>query len=251
MVLKTEMDNISIIGGTFGDAGSSNPRYDKYDRFARERVVNKLLPLGKGNTLLDIGCSTGAWYDFFVQRGWGKLVGADISPDRLKLAEKRGYDTVCVRGQSLPFETWAFGTIVCMDVLVHILQEQDRARLFAEVFRVLQPNGIFIFSLTSRKAYVFEQGIYSMLRTLRTWVTGKPAIRGAVGGHCVFLDVEDIRPYLGEFTESNKVEVRGCQFICPSLLARFPLILKILDWLLGSSFLKEYGRVIYVEVRKE
>jgi ubiquinone/menaquinone biosynthesis C-methylase UbiE len=259
---KTEMDYIDIIGGTFEDSGPrSNQKYNRYDKRARERVISKLLPREGRGVLLDLGCSIGAWRDFFVRKGYKKIVGVDISPERLSLAAKRGYTAVCARGETLPFKDCSFSTIVSIDMLVHVLRERDRAKVFAEVFRVLQPNGIFIFSISSRKEFALQQMVDFPVNTLLTWVLRtflrksvkmptKTSTKNAIVEYCVFLNIGDIESYLAESWKSYYSEARSCQFIYPSFLVNFPPILSILDFLLGGSFCKEYGKVIFVKVRK-
>lgn len=258
---KTEMDYIDIIGGTFENSGpNANQKYNRYDKRARERLVSKLLPREGRGLLLDLGCSIGAWRDFFMRKGYRKIVGVDISPERLSLAAKRGYATVCSPGESLPFKDCSFSTIVCIDMLVHVLRERDRVKVFSECFRILKPNGIFIFSIASRKGFVLQQKVDFPINALLTWVARtflrrsvkrptKTSTRNGIVDYCAFLNIGDIKSYLAELCKSYQIEVRSCQFMYPSLLGNFPWILSISDFLFGGSFCKEYGKVIFVKVR--
>lgn len=49
----------------------------------------------------------------------------------------------CADATAMPFPDSSFSTAVCFTVLHHLPSPQLQDRLFAEVFRVLQPGGIF------------------------------------------------------------------------------------------------------------
>jgi ubiquinone/menaquinone biosynthesis C-methylase UbiE len=105
-----------------------------------------------GCTLLDIGCGLGAIDELLVlQYHAASVVGIDVDPSLLAGMKTRIENAhlsdrirgVQVLGGSLPFPDASFDVVFSKDSLVQI---PDKARIFAEVLRVLRPGGRFIAS---------------------------------------------------------------------------------------------------------
>jgi ubiquinone/menaquinone biosynthesis C-methylase UbiE len=99
-------------------------------------------PLG---TMAEICCGTGAAVKLFSGR-YDQVVGVDISAAMLERAaqENAAERATFIQGDAtrLPLSEGAFDTVVMLGGIHHI---NDRGRLFAEVARILKPNGRFIF----------------------------------------------------------------------------------------------------------
>jgi len=106
------------------------------------RVV-KLTPAG-GRTL-DLGCGTGDLLERLLRRKSTALAaGVDLSRGMLKVARSRlGPRALLVRGdgERLPFRDGTFDAVVSAFVMRNV---GDRARVYAEVARVLKPGGAFV-----------------------------------------------------------------------------------------------------------
>jgi len=105
-----------------------------------------------GKTVLDLGA--GAGVDAFVARRLvgeeGRVYGVDMTPDMVAKAranaEKLGYRNVEFRLgeiEHLPFERDSIDVVISNCVLNLV---PDKARAFAEIFRVLRPGGHFCVS---------------------------------------------------------------------------------------------------------
>jgi cyclopropane-fatty-acyl-phospholipid synthase len=105
-----------------------------------------------GETVLDLG--TGAGIDAFVARRLvgadGQVYGVDMTPDMVAKAranaEKLGYRNVEFRLgeiERLPFERGSIDLVISNCVLNLV---PDKARAFAEIFRVLRPGARFCVS---------------------------------------------------------------------------------------------------------
>ena len=237
-----EVENIDIIGGTFEDSGpGSDPCYNRYDKRSRERVVDLLLVNVPCPTiLLDLGCSIGAWAAYFMQhKGVPRVIGVDISHDRLKTAKQRFYETVCADGVNLPLETESVDAVVCIDVLVHILQEERRQALLEEVYRVLKPEGMCLFSVASKRGFLARGAGPSVVR-----------------GHCVLVTLDHI---VGQARNAGLQidEVRGLQYleslfplsVLPKCI-RYELLYPLLDTVLDNTRFKQFGRVLFIRAFK-
>ncbi len=97
--------------------------------------------------ILDLGCGNGDIGDLALRSHW-PAIGLDLLPSEIRAAIAReAYAGATVGdGTTLPFPDSSFATVVSICVMEHI--PNDRA-VVAEVARVLQPSGRFIFTTPS------------------------------------------------------------------------------------------------------
>lgn len=106
------------------------------------------LGLRPGLRLLDIGCGLGGASRYFAQERDCEVVGIDLTREYVEVAESLARlvglaARVSYRQGSaleLPFGAGAFDGATLLHVGMNI---EDKARLFAEVHRVLKPSGFF------------------------------------------------------------------------------------------------------------
>jgi len=155
MEKETEYDHIEEIGGSVLDWNSKTEKIlAGYYHKSEIKTVKELLKSHKFSQIVDLGCGEGAWGYFYKEIGFKKLVGIDISEERLKIAKKNGFDeTYCCNGYEMPFEDSSVECIISNNVFVHVLQDEDKIRIFKEIKRVLMKDGVFIFNFPSAKAY--------------------------------------------------------------------------------------------------
>lgn len=103
----------------------------------------------RGKKVLDLGCGSGGITVALVERhGAAAVTGFDVEAPVIERAraraEARGLSQclafVQARPGPLPFGDQAFDVVFSKDALVHI---PDKQCVFAEIFRVLKPGGIF------------------------------------------------------------------------------------------------------------
>lgn len=115
-----------------------------------------LIPYKQSGTLLDLGCSSGAFLTFMGSESW-KLFGIEMSAEGARRAEARSGAQVFV-GDVLdaPFPDESFDVITCFDVLEHLYEPR---RAMARVAHWLKPGGIFyvqVPNIDSAEACVFR-----------------------------------------------------------------------------------------------
>jgi SAM-dependent methyltransferase len=115
-----------------------------YDRPA----VISLLPPVAGQRVLDAGCGPGVYSEWLIERG-AEVVGIDVSPKMVQLAERRLQGRARILeadlGQPLDFlESASFDLIVSALALDYV---KDWAVVFAEFFRLLRTPGYLVFSV--------------------------------------------------------------------------------------------------------
>jgi SAM-dependent methyltransferase len=101
--------------------------------------------VGQGRRILDLGCRDGTLTATFGEGNY--LVGADIDSGSLSLGLKSGRLQKAVQlnaGSGLPFESEAFDTMVCGEVLEHLPFPDTRLE---EAGRILPPGGLFVGSV--------------------------------------------------------------------------------------------------------
>ncbi|MFX1563194.1 MAG: class I SAM-dependent DNA methyltransferase [Promethearchaeota archaeon] len=107
-----------------------------------------LLPSVKGKQVLDAGCGPGSYSEWLVLKG-AFVLALDVSPKMVQLAKQRLGSLVEVRQADLSkplifLKDESFDIVLCPLVLDYI---RDWNSIFTEFFRVLQNEGLFIFSV--------------------------------------------------------------------------------------------------------
>ncbi|HSC33025.1 MAG TPA: class I SAM-dependent methyltransferase [Gemmatimonadaceae bacterium] len=99
--------------------------------------------------VLEVGCGSGHWLRELVQ--WGvqpaHLIGIDLIIDRLRDARARCASDVRLAAASaaaLPFASGTFDIVLQSTVLTSVLDATVRARIAAEMTRVLRSDGVVL-----------------------------------------------------------------------------------------------------------
>ena len=123
---------------------------DTYDAVAdfQRRVgqqLFELLPHEQVKTVLDLGCGTGFFYSQLVQKySEASVIGLDLAEGMLKhCANHHQGKWLCADAETIPL---ADNSIDIIYSSLAIQWCENTEALFAEVFRVLKPEGRFIFS---------------------------------------------------------------------------------------------------------
>ena len=174
--MDTEYDNIDIIGTTHEIHHNETDRlmnnyYHKQEVSTVKSLLSKATNL-KYDKVVDLGCSIGTWYSDYKKFGFKKIIGIDISKERAMMAKERGYDEIHIcNAYELPFEDKSIGCIISNDVLVHVLQDSDKLKIFKEVKRVLTDDGIFIFNITNAGGFGFSEDTTVKYCRMSRWQT--------------------------------------------------------------------------------
>ncbi|MBE3070032.1 MAG: class I SAM-dependent methyltransferase, partial [Planctomycetes bacterium] len=124
------------------------------------RLAGWFAPHAGAGAVLDVGCA----YGFLLARfdDGRPLYGCDVSEWAIRQAEARlprGRFQVIGAADPLPYEDGRFDSVLCTDVLEHLVPARQDAML-AEVARVLAPGGRFFMTTPN-------------LGLLRRWVYGR------------------------------------------------------------------------------
>ena len=148
--------------------------------------------------LLDVGCGTGEKAFLWAVDGW-EVSGFDISTWCIaKAAKHKREESHLIKGSvdytqadivdHWPYADNAFMSLVCTDVLEHIIG-YDSQHFFSEVWRVVVPGGRVLIVVPHGKAYWEERHIRTF-EANQVWVIGSRKLRDH------HVEVRDDRLYL-------------------------------------------------------
>ncbi len=240
--MPSEYDYIEQIGTTYETSDKSHVR--KLNNYFHQQQVLTVFDLIKKmqpndyNRVIDLGCSDGGWLDDFKFMKFGNVIGIDISSDRVEKAKKRGYsETYATNAYDLPFDSDSESTIICNGMIVHVINDSDRLKIFREVKRVLKKNGIFIFNFANARA-----------RGLKTNSTKE---------YCRFNTIELMTQLVNDSGLSIE-HIRPCYYIYPRMGANrniasisTKILFPITNYILKKFNDINHSEVIYLGVRKK
>lgn len=100
----------------------------------------------KDKTILDFGCGSGRWVEFFCNLG-AKYIGVDISEEMIELSKSRYPDNsfITLKDHKIPLETDSCDFVFSIAVIHHNRPAQQEEML-GEIARILKPGGyLFLF----------------------------------------------------------------------------------------------------------
>ena len=118
---------------------------------ARADFLTRLRAEGK-RTLLEIGAGPGHFSAYFRDAGLD-VVCTDLSPAMVRLARAKGLDARVMDFRHLDFSDASFDAVFALNCLLHV-PAAALPDVLAEVWRVLQPNGLFYYGVYG--GYAFE-----------------------------------------------------------------------------------------------
>jgi len=143
--------------------------------------------------------------------------------------------------------------VVNQEVLVHVLQEEDRKAMIAETKRVLKPGGIYICSICSavaqhRRALINRVTGYNLLSRLKHRLAGRQGREDFqdVMEFQSYWDTKEVRRCL-QSIELTVLESVGHTFFFGDMSANFPVVQRALDVSLGRKF-SDAATVVFLQV---
>lgn len=114
--------------------------------------------------MLDLGCGAGRIAFGLWELGFRRVTGVDFAPEMVerarRLAEAKGcaIPFACGDATSLELESGDFdGVIFGFNGLMQIPRRERRRRAITEVFRVVRPGGLFVFTTHDRANRRFRE----------------------------------------------------------------------------------------------
>jgi ubiquinone/menaquinone biosynthesis C-methylase UbiE len=193
------------------------------------RWLQRRLPelRGKGGDcrILDYGCGLAPLLRLMAEAGLAAdLIGCDVSSGMLDAARRRWPEGLRrpvfhqQDGPHVPLPSASVDLVIISAVLHHVPQ-RDRAAVYAELRRVLRPEG---------RVVVFE---HNPLNPVTRYVVA----RTPIDANAILLSANEVRTALRE-AQFTAIEVRYLMFL-PPRLARFAALEGRIGWLpLGAQY---------------
>lgn len=168
------------------DAWYQTPRGAMYDRL-ETKAIDRLLPcVPNGGRLLEIGCGTGHWSEYFSNEGFD-VTGVDISEQMIAIARQRKVSHAIFDvsdAATLPFGDGSFDVAVAITALEFMA---DPAGVVAEMVRCVKKAGGML--------------IVGVLNRLSAYSRGKKRKAASMYASANLFSPADLRNLLSPFGE--------------------------------------------------
>lgn len=101
-----------------------------------EKFINSL---NSGCTVADIGCGNGK--NMYLSRKDIKFKGMDFSTEFVKICLSKGLDVIEGNILNIPFNSDYFDNVICIAVVHHLSERNDRIKAIQELLRITKPGG--------------------------------------------------------------------------------------------------------------
>lgn len=167
---------------------------DRLEKQLMEKLVRAVFPPSKRSSLqlLEVGCGTGVWTDFFVQLGF-TVIGVDPSEAMLEVARSKNIPKATfVQGvaEDLPFPSSSFDAVAAITVLEFV---EDLSLSVREIERVLKLGGVFFGGFLNRDSEL-----------------GRRQAEDPILGHASLYTIKEIKEFLSYFQD---VVIQGCVYL--------------------------------------
>ncbi len=128
-----------------------------YDRVVRENIYNALherpstyalLDDIKGLDVVDLGCGSGVYAEYFIEQSANRVTCVDASSEMVNIVNTNLPGKVNAYVQDLnfglPLEAEESADVIVSSLVIHYIE--DLTAVFKEVHRVLKPGGYMVFS---------------------------------------------------------------------------------------------------------
>lgn len=129
---------------------------DDLDNIEDNWILDYMKYLPKTGNLLDLGCGVGQYSIYFYSLGYN-VSSCDISSKALEILNEKNKNIktkIQDINKPLDYKDNEFD-IIFANLSIHFLSDENTKNLLGEIKRILKPNGIFIGSVNSTKAYEF------------------------------------------------------------------------------------------------
>jgi len=108
-------------------------------RYTQRAALEDFQGLLQGKRILEVGCGTSYWFDYFNKWGASNVCGIDISRAMLRTS---GCNRVAeASATELPFAGGSFDVVLAISVLEHLTNVEDVKKAISEIARVLNEGG--------------------------------------------------------------------------------------------------------------
>ena len=120
-------------------------REELFEGYGTKRYLKNLKYLNKGERILDIGCGDAKYFIKLTDR-FNEFCGIELSKSHFESAKIvfPAANYIVANGNRLPFHDSSFDTVISFGAFEH---NEDIDSIFKECYRVLDKNGVLLFSV--------------------------------------------------------------------------------------------------------
>ncbi len=110
-----------------------------YDRLEKQAIDKLMVGVAKGSRLLEVGCGTGHWCEYFSDKGFD-VTGIDISAKMIEIARRKHIPNSrfeIADGRNLPFKDESFDIAAAITVLEFTPEPQ---KIVSEMVRCIKKD---------------------------------------------------------------------------------------------------------------
>ncbi|MAZ48582.1 MAG: carboxy-S-adenosyl-L-methionine synthase CmoA [Halobacteriovoraceae bacterium] len=138
------------VADVFDDMVSrSVPFYDEIHRIIKDLLNYRFV---SGDTIVDLGCSTGTTIKLMSQHLWDKkaqFIGVDNSRAMTEKAKEKCSDLwhpLTLKTQDIQNAEFENAGIVIMNYTLQFIAKEDREQMLSKIYKSLRPGGTFIYT---------------------------------------------------------------------------------------------------------
>ena len=125
----------------------------------------------RGSHILDVGCGTGFYLELWRRLGSDNIVGLDFSSEAIERLRKQFPPDVTLEEMdigepTIPLPVDSFDIVSAFDVLFHIVDDERYQNALRNIYTVLRPGGLFLYSDNFIKGQSREYQEYWKSRSL-------------------------------------------------------------------------------------
>jgi SAM-dependent methyltransferase len=125
-----------------------------------------------GRKLLDYGCGTGRWVDFFQNYGL-EYTGVDLSPEMIRIASGRypNHKFSIVGSEGMEFQPWSLD-MICTIAVIHHNRYPEQESILQQMGGLIKNQGFFVLfeSIGKRTDIQDSESIVEFPRPVPDWV---------------------------------------------------------------------------------
>lgn len=142
-------------------------KQQKFNDLMAKQVVFGMLGDCLGKSILDCGCGTGRFVEFFTKAG-ASVVGADVSDKMINIAREKTPTATFIKADvfSLPLNDKSFDVVTCSQVLTHL---HNYEKPLLEMKRVLKDDGVIVIDVRN----VLWPSRLPVIRSIFNFIDGK------------------------------------------------------------------------------
>lgn len=202
----------------------------------RVKIIKNLIKKYKPRKVLDIGCGTGVFLDYF-HNDFKSAVGIDSSGDMIKFAKKNhsGRNIKYMLGNDcpLPFSDNSFDLVLSMGILEYV---KDQQKHIDEAIRVLKKNGILFLATPTKIMNLYNVARIAGLAAARYWKINK------------YLPFDELEDLINK--NSGRIVEHKVLFFNPSSIRLFDAFFDSINKAFSEKFNKYLFGPQYIVVRK-